>query len=92
MKQAAERLLMGQSVKYEFSFMDKTDKKNLAYRDMQKESHFDEEDNYEEENDESENDDYYDEDEDYSGSGIDKVHKSERMKYKQYSDDLEKVD
>ena len=92
MKQAAERLLMGQSVKYEFSFMEKTDKKNLALRETQKESQFDEEDFYEDERDDSENDDYYDEEEYYSGSGIDKVHKSERMKYKQYSDDLEKVD
>lgn len=87
MKQAAERLLMGQSVKYEFSFLEKADKENLAYRDNDR-------DNVDEDyNDEDENEDeqFYDEDF-YSGSGIDKIHKSEKMKYKQYSDELEKVD
>ncbi|CAF1000876.1 unnamed protein product [Brachionus calyciflorus] len=91
MKQAAERLIAGQSVKYEFSFIEKTDKKNLVYRETTKEYQFDGDEDYNED-DESENDDYYDGEEYFSGTGIDKVHKSERMKYKQYSDDLEKVD
>lgn len=89
MKQAAERLLMGQSVKYEFSFLEKTEKKNLVYRDRDYDN--DDDDDYDDEDEENETDQFY-EQEQLSGSGIDKIHKSEKLKYKHYGHELENVD
>lgn len=69
--------------------MEKTEKKNLIYRDRDYDDEND--DDYSNEENESETDQFYEE-ENFSGSSIDKIHNSEKLKSKQYSDELENVD